>query len=468
MDHNMAPGSSVANGAYGNLIEEGKSSAPIKPAALEVREHGIPQCLKDRNAWVCWRYVLRGTKWNKVPFQPNGKHASSTNPATWNSFDAVMAAYKRGGFDGIGIALDNKPDANGRVLAGVDFDGVVLEGRLTDDTKDWIKRFNTYAEKSPSGTGIRLFGYAPPLPSGIAGGGVELYTAARYLTVTGHGTGEVKNVDVAFADLAAKLKSQIKTPQGASAGVTLGVVQAQQFPAVTALAGQVSSLFNGKTPDADEFGGGIADALDLEEIRSATEAVNQSVNGVRPLSDETQWRDVAMALAAAAVEHPEHEEDLYAILDDVSKQPGTSKYDAIENRERFEKYKQNTQARRDKGEKVQTLATIFHLAKLVGWQPPQLLQQPAQALPALAAFDVATMPAVLPNRQWLYGSDLVRGYVTVLAAPGGAGKTALTISTGLALATGQKLLGDWVHSPQKVLLVNGEDGTTRRPPSIIR
>ncbi|MCB4821170.1 AAA family ATPase [Roseicella aerolata] len=441
-------------------MDEGKSSAPTKPVALEVREHGIPKCLKNHNAWMCWRYVLRGTKWNKVPFQPNGKHASSTNPATWNSFDAVMAAYKHGGFDGIGIALDGKPDANGLVLAGIDFDKVLDGDRLADNAKEWIKRVGTYWEKSPSNTGIRLFCYARPLPSGIAAGGAELYTAGRYLTVTGHGVGEVKEAADAFDALAAALKPQIKAPHGASGGITPGVIQGAlpRFPvAVAQIAGQMAAVFKGMTPSPDEFGGGIKDRPDLEKIRSAAEAVNQPVNGVRPLADEKRWCDVAMTLAAAAAEYPEHEEDLYTILDDVSKQPGTDKYEATENRKRFDRFKQDTLTRRAKGQTVQTIATLFHMAQQVGWQPPQLLQQPA--LPALAALDVATMPAVLPKRQWLYGSDLVRGYVTVLAAPGGAGKTALTISTGLALATGQALLGDWVHSPQRVLLVNGEDGT---------
>ncbi|WP_188904369.1 hypothetical protein [Caldovatus sediminis] len=57
---------------------------------------------------MCWGYRPRDSRWTKVPFQPSGRAASPTNPATWSSFDAVMAAYRSGRFDGIGIALDGQ------------------------------------------------------------------------------------------------------------------------------------------------------------------------------------------------------------------------------------------------------------------------------------------------------------------------------------------------------------------------
>src|SRR5262245_7241616 len=55
--------------------------------------------------WVCWRYVQKKKrkKPTKVPFQPNGKFASSDDPATWSSYEAVVEAAPK--FDGIGFAL---------------------------------------------------------------------------------------------------------------------------------------------------------------------------------------------------------------------------------------------------------------------------------------------------------------------------------------------------------------------------
>lgn len=45
-------------------------------------------------------------------------------------------------------------------------------------------------------------------------------------------------------------------------------------------------------------------------------------------------------------------------------------------------------------------------------------------------------------RPWLYGFWLMRGAVTLLAAPGGTGKTSLITTTILACATGRNLLGE--------------------------
>lgn len=43
-------------------------------------------------------------------------------------------------------------------------------------------------------------------------------------------------------------------------------------------------------------------------------------------------------------------------------------------------------------------------------------------------------------RRWLYGHELIRGFVTILASPGGVGKSAYTIPVGLSVALGWPLL----------------------------
>jgi hypothetical protein len=67
--------------------------------------------------------------------------------------------------------------------------------------------------------------------------------------------------------------------------------------------------------------------------------------------------------------------------------------------------------------------------------------------------------ANIPHRQWMYSTFLVRGEITVLAAPGGAGKTALAISMSAEIAAGAPKLGEklWTPEGQKVLYINGED-----------
>ncbi|MEO0542908.1 MAG: AAA family ATPase [Pseudomonadota bacterium] len=63
----------------------------------------------------------------------------------------------------------------------------------------------------------------------------------------------------------------------------------------------------------------------------------------------------------------------------------------------------------------------------------------------------------IPPRDWLYGWFLIRGYVSLTVAPGGAGKSALCMSESLALATGKNLMEESVRKPLKVWVWNGED-----------
>ncbi|TYB82304.1 AAA family ATPase [Maritimibacter fusiformis] len=65
----------------------------------------------------------------------------------------------------------------------------------------------------------------------------------------------------------------------------------------------------------------------------------------------------------------------------------------------------------------------------------------------------------LPPRQWLYGRSVIRGFLSLLVAPGGAGKSALAMLEALAMATGRELLpGEKPVRPLKVLFHNAEDG----------
>lgn len=65
--------------------------------------------------------------------------------------------------------------------------------------------------------------------------------------------------------------------------------------------------------------------------------------------------------------------------------------------------------------------------------------------------------AALQARQWLYGRHYLRRFVSVLASGGGIGKTSMQIVEALAMCTGRPLLGETVHEPCRVWLINLED-----------
>lgn len=68
-----------------------------------------------------------------------------------------------------------------------------------------------------------------------------------------------------------------------------------------------------------------------------------------------------------------------------------------------------------------------------------------------------TDPNDLPKREWIYGRSLIRRFVTVTVAPGGVGKSSLSIVEALSLVTGRTLLNKYVEKPSRVWLWNLED-----------
>jgi len=153
----------------------------------------IPQALRDCPQWVLWRYEMRGGRPNKEPFQPCGRHASSTDRQTWSTFTEAKAACERGGFNGVGFVFS---DAD--YFYGIDLDGCrdPESGAFAPWALDILERAQTYCEVSPSGTGVKLFcTSATPIekhkvkvqaePLGGKKAGIEIYWTGRYFCVTG-------------------------------------------------------------------------------------------------------------------------------------------------------------------------------------------------------------------------------------------------------------------------------------------
>ncbi len=140
----------------------------------------MPPELCNLPRWVVWKGA-------KVPYCPGAVNskASATDPGTWASFEQARTAYDEGGYLGVGFAL------NGDGIVGIDLDRCVTDTTPSEASIELMMSIGcTYIEFSPSGTGLRGFGYADPLQKGkrgiLDGLNVELYANARYLTVTGH------------------------------------------------------------------------------------------------------------------------------------------------------------------------------------------------------------------------------------------------------------------------------------------
>jgi hypothetical protein len=139
------------------------------------RRRAIPEDLKQDDSWVLWRYVLRDGKWTKEPYQANRRRAKTNDPQTWTTFERAVEAYEQDDFfDGIGFVFHD-----GNPFAGADRDGVT-----EDQAQEWMDRFDSYAERSPSGDGFHIIIKAK-LPEGTKRDAGELYSSGRFFTVTG-------------------------------------------------------------------------------------------------------------------------------------------------------------------------------------------------------------------------------------------------------------------------------------------
>jgi hypothetical protein len=141
----------------------------------------IPETLRNSPQWVCWMVEDRDGKPTKVPVRA-GSHllASATDASTWASFDAVVGGMN--GHAGIGWVVT---DSTGIVL--IDFDDVrnPNTGALTPWVQKILDRIPSYAEVSPSGTGLHIV-VKGALPAGARKRGCcEMYDSRRFFAFTG-------------------------------------------------------------------------------------------------------------------------------------------------------------------------------------------------------------------------------------------------------------------------------------------
>ena len=140
----------------------------------------VPDVLKQRDNWLCWKSEERGKNKTKVPYNARtGRRADVTKPVSWSSFDVACAAAP--GYDGIGYVFD------GTGIVGIDLDKVIDEnGKLSPEAEDIVKRLSSYTEVTPSGTGLHILVFADADFDRNRRGFIEIYKNARYFTVTGN------------------------------------------------------------------------------------------------------------------------------------------------------------------------------------------------------------------------------------------------------------------------------------------
>ncbi|HEM3166365.1 TPA: DEAD/DEAH box helicase family protein, partial [Streptococcus suis 92-1400] len=146
----------------------------------------IPDELKREKRWCLYKIIQRDGKNTKLPLMPNGKPAKSNDKATWNSYEDCIIALKHSIGEGLGFFL-------GDGYIGIDIDKVsddIMEyntnHHVSSMTADFLRGISTYAEISPSKTGLHFIGKGEVPGERKRYKNFEIYDKDRFFTVTGN------------------------------------------------------------------------------------------------------------------------------------------------------------------------------------------------------------------------------------------------------------------------------------------
>ncbi len=156
-----------------------------RPTGLGIFHPEIPDEMAARPQWVGWRYGQERAsgKREKVPINPRtNRMAKTDDPATWGTIEEAKRAQETYGLDGIGYVFAKEDP-----YTGVDLDG--CHAPETGEIAPWATRIvaalGSYAEVSPSGTGVKIIARGRKPEGRKRRGSVEMYDREQFFTVTG-------------------------------------------------------------------------------------------------------------------------------------------------------------------------------------------------------------------------------------------------------------------------------------------
>jgi len=147
----------------------------------------IPKDLMSYKQWVLWKFEEKDGRKTKVPYSVNGKRASTTNQKDWSTYKEVNDILVSDDhnhinkYSGLGFVFTNEDP-----FIGIDWDKCITEEFISTEIYEEVKALETYAEISPSGTGIHAIcrGILPKCKH--RANNREIYKSGRFFTMTGN------------------------------------------------------------------------------------------------------------------------------------------------------------------------------------------------------------------------------------------------------------------------------------------
>lgn len=386
-----------------------------KPEPLQPPFRGelIPSMLKKAARWAPWRakWSPKRGKWDKIPCYPTAPFygISTAKPERWTSFDAALVglAGEPDRFAGLGYCMTG---AHG--IVGIDLDGCIDAGVVAPWAREIVDTLGTYAERSPSGLGLRMFVRGEILNDWTNHDiGIEVYAGhePRFLTVTG--------------DHVAGTPLQIAQERpGVLAQLAQRYARERSDPA--------ASLITLEMPD-------LVDELLLPDL----DTLGLPYGAFDFLTDGTARGDRSRELFAAAVALHQAGLEAAMVFSVLAQNPHALEV-ALDHRrqdhDRALRYLWVEHAQKAKGRGTSKVATIDDF-EVVG---------PASAAPAAKAaarprfaFDQAAAFSLRKPVEYLIKDVLPRADVGAVFGESGAGKSFLALDLCMAVARGAEWRG---------------------------
>ena len=361
------------------------------PTAPTLDRNRIPSQLTALDRWVTWRAGQPKTsgKFDKVPINPKtGRPISANDAMNWMSFANACAAFDNGKCSGIGIVLSEQPvtqaDGQPMYLVAIDLDNCA--DRRDEILQLWNDLGRLYVEVSPSGNGLRMFALSRALvKGGNAGGGRELYSTGRFMTVTGiMGRGTLIDATEGLQRLEREWFPPKATPRG--------------------LPPMLAHLTSLPTPELP---------MHIDRVRAQLACVS-------PDCTYERWRDVVWSVLSTC----------WACAEGIAREWSAGAP------HRFDKQAFEQLCRNFVPSRGITLGTLVHHARQGAWQP-------VAAAPTVARLDGREERSRLltrkdlqsrPPMQWRIRGVLPARGLAAVYGPSGSGKTFLALDLACSVA----------------------------------
>ncbi len=256
------------------------------------------------------------------------------------------------------------------------------------------------------------------------------------------------------------------------------LVPFDQLPVVmpeelSALLEELRSILPASKPIVTEGGGNEVNQAslrgDLEKVRSAVRATPNTSEG---FPTRETWRDFGYAIKGALQDHPDEAFELFCEWSErwtENGQPVQPGNDPRFVETEWKRFKPPFRVGASKIFETAEQHSTSGFRRVDAWfeeipdEPEGLFieksPRPLESIPRVIRPTPYSFPdpAQIPTRQWLYGTHYIRSFVSATVAPGGLGKSSLTIVEALAMVSGKPLLGVEPKGKFRVWLWNGED-----------